>query len=76
MGTTCGNCGKTIQEAGSRFCPFCGAALKKEASPAAAEWLKKARAATSLREREKILRGRFGDAQADEGEDAELTVSP
>ncbi|MBR6028099.1 MAG: zinc ribbon domain-containing protein [Clostridia bacterium] len=56
MGTTCGNCGKTIQEAGSRFCPFCGAALKKEASPAAAEWLKKARAATSLREREKILR--------------------
>ena len=53
----CGHCGKLLQE-GSRFCAFCGQALKRSAddsSPEVKQWLLKAGQASDLIRREKIL---------------------
>ena len=60
MDRICEKCGKTVQEAGAAFCPFCGHALpagkaEPERNPQAARMIQKALKTGTLPERKKIL---------------------
>ena len=60
MDRICEKCGKTVQEAGAAFCPFCGHALpagkaEPERNPEAARMIQKALKTGTLPERKKIL---------------------
>ena len=56
----CNQCGKRLDEAGIRFCPYCGAKLAVEQrteprSAVAEKWIRRAMAVTSYPERKKVL---------------------
>jgi len=58
MSIACKHCGKTIEETGISFCPFCGVRIeeRKEKPDAEAEtWIRKAMAVTSFPKRKEIL---------------------
>lgn len=60
MSMICKQCGKTIENEGAVFCPYCGTKLANETVPEirneeAEKWIRKAQSVSSYPERKKIL---------------------